>query len=233
MADDNPRIHPSLKQLVFVPGLITLAVTILRLTGELQHWSKPFFNPEVGGPWSIVGIAWLAPIFGVYFAVKLSLAGEGPRSVWRAAGYAALAVVVIYGLGFAGSRLHIGSSIQGRLVYIWAASAVAALVTLPGWPALFKTVLAYAYSARIPVAVVMYFAFLRNWGTHYDALPSDMPAGAGFWSKFLWLGFFPQMIFWVGYTIVTGMLFGSVAALLVRAFRLMRGQAENVTVHAR
>ncbi len=48
---------------------------------------------------------------------------------------------------------------------IWSAFALAAIVTLPGWPALFKTLLAYGYAARIPVAIVMFFAFRGNWAS--------------------------------------------------------------------
>ena len=39
----------SIKKLILVPALITLAVTLLRLTGELMHWSKALFNPAAGG----------------------------------------------------------------------------------------------------------------------------------------------------------------------------------------
>ncbi len=34
--------------------------------------------------------------------------------------------------------------------------------------------------------------------------------------RFLWLAFFPQFIFWVGFTVVIGSLSGSVATLLLR-----------------
>ena len=54
----------STKHLIFVPAILSLAVTLLRLVGELEHWSKTLFNPEVGGLGALVGITWLAPIFG-------------------------------------------------------------------------------------------------------------------------------------------------------------------------
>ena len=56
----------SIKKLILVPALITLAVTLLRLTGELMHWSKALFNPAAGGGGALVGIAWLVPVFGIY-----------------------------------------------------------------------------------------------------------------------------------------------------------------------
>ena len=65
----------------------------------------------------------------------------------------------------------------------------------------------------------MFFAFRYNLGTHYDAVPRDLPAGIGFWPKYLWLAFFAQLIYWVATTIVIGMLFGTIAAGLARLMR--------------
>jgi hypothetical protein len=56
----------SIARLIFVPSAITLAVTLLRLIGELQHWSPVLFNPAPGGGGAIMGITWLVLIFGVY-----------------------------------------------------------------------------------------------------------------------------------------------------------------------
>lgn len=58
--------------LILVPALISLGVTILRLVGELKNWSPLLFNPEAGGGGALVGIAWLVPIFGIYFGLKLA-----------------------------------------------------------------------------------------------------------------------------------------------------------------
>jgi len=225
MADFPSGNRSSMLQLVLVPGVITLAVTLLRLLGELLNWPKVFFNPVAGGPWSIIGITWLAPIFGIYFAARLSLCGQAPASAWRAMGCAILAVFVIVALSYLGSVLHMQKTFTGRLIYIWMVTAIAALLSLPGWPALFKAMLAYAYAARIPVAVLMFFAFRGNWGTHYDALPSDLPPGYGLLAKYLMLGFLPQLIFWVGYTVVSGMLLGSITAAVLR---LIRGAPQKV-----
>ncbi len=201
-----------IKRLILVPALVTLAVTAARLAGELLHGPGRFFNSEPGGPWSIVGIIWLAPIFGIYFALKLAAHGQGPKSLGRAVGFALLSVAVVLAFSFVGALLHLQQNFRGRLLYGWTGVAVAALVTLPGWAALFRTLVAYAYAARVPVAVLMFLAFWRDWGTHYDAVPPDFPDGLGLMAKYLWLGFFPQLIFWVGLTVLAGMLFGSLAA---------------------
>lgn len=213
-ADPNSRFPTA--RLILVPSLITLAVTLLRLVGELRHWSKAWFNPEAGGPWSIVGITWLAPVFGIYFAMKLAQSGEGPTSVGRAIGFAILGAAVMVGSAPLSVMLQVNRSFYGRLLFFWIALALAAVATLPGWPALFKTLLAYGYAARIPVAIAMFCALRGHWGTHYDAPPPDVPVGMGLWLKYLWLGFFPQLIMWVGFTIVAGMLFGSLAGAVAR-----------------
>lgn len=74
----------TISRLILIPAAITLAVTLLRLIGELQHWSPTLFNSEAGGPGSLIGITWLAPIFGIYFALKLSKSGAGPERIGRA-----------------------------------------------------------------------------------------------------------------------------------------------------
>jgi len=219
MQNTDPAVRPSITQLILVPALISLAVTLLRLAGELAHWSQKYFNTEVGGGGALVGITWLAPIFAMYFAVRSLRAGAGPRSAWRALGFALLGVVLIVGGGRLGSMLPGLSGFYGRLMYIWAVFVLAALVTLPGWPALFKVQLAYAYAARIPVVVVMFIAFQQGWLTHYSAAPRDTPAGMTLWPKFLWLGFVPQLTFWVAFTMVTGMLFAGIAAVIARLYQ--------------
>jgi hypothetical protein len=168
---------------------------------------------------SLVAILWLAPLFGIYFALKLSAHGQHPASAWGAIALAVLAALVIL---FLPGLLPFKFGFPGRLLYEWSIVVLAAIVTLPAWPALCRTLLAYAYAARIPIAILMFFAYRYHLDTHYDAVPGDLPAGIGFWSKYLWLAFFAQLIFWVATTIVIGMLFGTVAAGIAR---LARGPA--------
>ena len=63
-----------------MPAVITLAVTLLRLVGELQGWSPLLFNREAGGGGALVGISWLVPVFGAWFGWKLA----GPARARRA-----------------------------------------------------------------------------------------------------------------------------------------------------
>jgi hypothetical protein len=100
-------------------------------------------------------------------------------------------------------------------LYLWSILAVGALITLPAWRVLFRVQLAYAYAARIPVAILMFFAIRGNWGTHYDVAPPNV-GFLNYFTKYLWIGFFPQLVFWVAFTMVSGMLFGSVTAVVMR-----------------
>ena len=80
----------SIRQLVLVPTLLTLAVTVLRLLGELRGSHGPWFDKDSG----IVGITWLPPIFGFYFALKLWRRGERPQRVGRAFALGLLGVLL-------------------------------------------------------------------------------------------------------------------------------------------
>jgi hypothetical protein len=212
MAQPDSVSKLGIRGLIVIPAVITLAITLLRLAGELAHGPSALFNRAPGGPWAIVGIIWLVPVIGVYFALKLTSRGERPRSLLRAIGFPFLAVVIIYILSFAGSRINVQQHFRERLIYGYTTFALAAFVTWPGWPSLFRVLVAYAYSARLPVAVVTFFALWRQWGTHYDAAPLDMPGGASLFIRYLGLGIFTQLVFWVAVTVVVGMFFGGLAA---------------------
>jgi hypothetical protein len=198
-------------RLVLIPSIITLVVTLLRAMGELQHWSPALFNSSPGGGGALVGITWLVPIFGIYFALKLSAAGEGLVRVGKASGLAVLGVALMAG----GSFVVVAPEINfpGKVVVGVLLIVAAAVLQFKSWPALSKVLLAYAYAARIPVAIVMFFAIRGNWGTHYDALPPGIPE-MSFWSKYVQFGLFPQLIFWVAFTVVVGTLFGCIATAI-------------------
>lgn len=203
-------------QLILVPTLISLAVTLWRLTGELLKWSTRYFDPAPGGGGSLIGITWLAPVFGIYFALKLTRDGRARRARLRPIAFALAGVLVAAPFVFAADRiLPLQSmSFNGFLLVLWTSMALGAVLQLPGWPGLFKVLAAYAYAARIPVAVVYFLAMRGNWGTHYDVAPANVPE-MSFWPRYLWLGLFPQLIFWVGFTILVGSFFGSVVAAVL------------------
>jgi hypothetical protein len=180
--------------------------------GELQNWSPVLFGKGPGGGGAIVGISWLPIIFGIYFALKLSGAGAGPASLGRTFAFWCLGLVLLVSGGYLGfSAFQSNSAVKGLAAAALMAGAF--VVPLWGWSSLAKVLLAYAYAARIPVLVVMFFAFRGNWGTHYDALPPGF-VSKGFVSDFLNLAVFPQMFLWIAFTVLVGTLFGAVATAI-------------------
>jgi hypothetical protein len=69
------------------------------------------------------------------------------------------------------------------------------------------------------VAVIMFFAMLGNWGTHYDYVGMPPQFSMPLVSRYLWLAFFPQLFAWVAFTITVGTLSGAAATLLLRPGR--------------
>jgi hypothetical protein len=200
----------SIKKLILVPAVITLAVTLLRLTGERMHWSKALFNPTAGGGGAIVGIAWLVPVFGIYFGLKLARAGLAPAAVGPAIGYSFLGFAVMPALGFAAVKLGLSPQGFGAFAVFIVLAIVGAVIAYRGWPALGRTLLAYGLAARVPVAIVMLVAILGNWGTHYDVAPPNFPAMSPI-AKWLLIGLLPQLTIWIWFTIAVGGLFGVIA----------------------
>src|SRR5262249_1961560 len=147
---------PSLKSLILVPSVITLAVTLLRLIGELQNWSPVFFSRAAGGAGAIVGISWLPPIFGAYFAYKLARTGPAPGA-GRVIGYAALAIAVGAG-GIFGSMRLLRENRNAQFLVLIVVFVIGGAIAYQGWSTLGKTLFAYGLAARIPVALVMLVA---------------------------------------------------------------------------
>lgn len=211
-SDSNVNV----KQLILIPSVITLAVTLLRLIGELQHWPTALFNRSAGGGGAIIGIAWLAFVFGVYFALKLSAAGEAPTSAGRTVGHALLGVALVFGgtvLIAPADATNIrfpGKELVGLVMMVGGA-----VLPFFVWPALSKVLIAYGYAARIPVLIIMYFSIKGNWDTHYSLGPPGVEFSS-FWSKFIQIAVLPQMTFWVAFTIVAGTLAGGMAVAVPR-----------------
>jgi len=211
--------------MILVPAVITLAVTLLRLFGELQGWSTVLFN-RGDRPFSpsLVGIVWLVPVFGAWFGWKLTRSGSGPGSLGRAFGLAFAALAVLPLAAFLAPKAGIVTEHLWRpdvpltesftiLSVFVVAFFVGIAIGILAWPALGRTLLAYGLAARIPIALLMLVAMLGNWGTHYDARPTYQMGALGWWVA---IGLAPQLSFWMWYTIVFGALFGIVAAAVAR-----------------
>jgi hypothetical protein len=209
MADANSASRLSIWRVVLVPTVLTLAITLLRLAGELRGWPRPWFDPDRG----IVGITWLPPIFGIYFAWMLWHAGQRPERITRA-----------FALGLLGCLLnevveatvfrYAPISIFSALLILWGVAVVSAFLQYLAWPALFRTLIVYGFGARIPTVIITYLALRGHWGTHFDYRPG--PQTLGFWPRFLWFGLFEELIYWVSFTVATGSLTGSLAAAVAK-----------------
>jgi hypothetical protein len=207
--------HPGVStgRLILGPALISLAITLLRLIGELNHWSPTFFNRAAGGPGALVGIVWLVPILGVYFALALDEAGLGPERRGRALGFALAGIGLYFALAAGMARLS--APLVVRLVFFNVAGALCAGVAYRGWPALGRTLAAYGLAARVPVALIALLAISGNWGTHYELGPPGFPE-MSLLPKWLTVGLMPQLVFWIAFTVVVGSLCGGLALLFPR-----------------
>jgi hypothetical protein len=179
-----------------------VAITLLRLVGELRGWSPAHFSRLPGGGLATVGITWLIPIVGLFVGWRLGRAGHRPESTARAAWQPLAALAVAWGVAAALGRVaHTGWTSNFLLWGV--ASIVAVTIAYLAWPAAGTALLAYAGAARGFVAVVMALAIAREWGTHYDAVPPGFPYMARL-PRFLLIGLLPQMTIWVGLTVAIG-----------------------------
>lgn len=207
---------PSTKSLVLVPAIITLAVTLLRLAGELMGWSPVLFTRTAGGTGAIVGIVWLVPVFGFLFARKLAESEPAPKAL-AVIGNALLAIAVMVVCGvMAVGVLKLSQNAQFGVFLV--AGIVAGWIAYRAWPRLGQVLLAYGLAARIPVIIVMLFAIYANWGTHYDVSPPNFPEMAPL-PKWLLIGVMPQLFLWVPFTMFIGALCGGLALLVPGSHR--------------
>jgi hypothetical protein len=200
--------------LILWPAVITLAITLLRLFGELSGWSKALVNPAAGGAGALIGISWLPIVLGPYFAWKLAQQGKGPANAWKTAGLALAAIAIAIGM-------FVGAQKLGPMAFVGAFFVSLALAFIPwkSWPELARTLFAYALAARVPVVIVMLIAILGNWGTHYDVLPPDPPPmllSAGPLARWFWIGLLPQMTIWIANTVLVGTLLGAALVALAK-----------------
>ncbi len=206
---NETKIRVSTWNLILVPAVISLAVTLLRLYGELKHWPKPWFSNIAGGGGAIVGISWLPFIFGPYFALKLARAGSRPAGNLKLILMALLGVVMAIG----GAVVAFSPPLSiTRFVLGLISMSVGTLLQFYPWPLLARVLLAYAYSARLPVALLMLAAIYGKWGTHYDVLPPGYAGPTGTLVEWTFIGLIPQLLFWIGFTVTTGVFAGSIAA---------------------
>lgn len=196
--------------LIKIPAVITLAITIARFAGELRGLPKWLASAELGGGAALLGITWLVPVFGIYLAIKLVRAGEGPSSFGRAWGIWVASLALFVGGAFPSARWP--NSILAYTVTMLIAAA-AFEVAIYGWKSYANALIGYGLAARIPVAIVMAIATYGGLKTHYSAYPPALNS-LGTNGKYLLGGLLTQLTAWIAFTVVVGALFGLPAAMI-------------------
>ena len=203
-----------LRNLILVPAIITLAVSCLRLMGELMGWSETLFGRAAGGGLSLIGIAWLVPIFGIYYGWQLTKMGKPTRSPGKLIGFSLLSFIILA----AATRTLMATlaSFPTFMLSLIAGFSIGTMFLLrSSWPELFRTLLFYGFAARVPVILIMFLAIMGNWGTHYDSPPPELE-GMHWSLEWVITGLIPQATVWIWYTVVVGGLFAGLAALVLR-----------------
>ena len=206
--------QPNPWRLVLWPAVLTLAITVLRLTGELLDWTPALFNRSVGGGGAVVGIIWLIPLFGAYFGHRLASQTPGAPPIGRALGWDLTALAVLASFLALGFSRPTASASQFLAIGVgsWAAIAVA----WRAWPQLVATLLGYGLLARLPVTIVILLGILGDWKTHYDSPPPGLPEMGGI-ARWIAIGVIPQLTLWMAVTVVLGLLVAAPAAGLAAA----------------
>lgn len=209
----SEQARPGILRLVLVAGAITLAITGVRLWGELEGWDERWFARSAGGGAAIVGISWLVILFGFLFGRRLAQNGRRPAS----AGKALLLPLLGFGVPIATMmvcRQVLDLPFADCVLPFFASAWVGALLALLAWPTLFAVNLLYGILARAPVVAVTYWAVAQGWDTHYTKPAPDSPPMQGNELAF-WLSA-AQVGFWIPFTITIGGMFGALGAVLTR-----------------
>ena len=214
---------PGVLRLVLVPALLTLAITVVRLVGQIQGWSPAIFGkPEAGGGGALLGISWLIFLFGLWFGIRLARSGAGPKSPGKTLLLALVAIGVVFG-GMAALQAtevmwfpdeeHPGE--PRGLPWMLGLMALGCLISAMAWGRAALVLFVYGLLARIPVVIVTLIALGQDgWNTHYTKIPPFFTNIAeADRTGFLLL---PQLTFWPALTVLFGTAMASIGALLFR-----------------
>lgn len=203
---------------ILIAGLLTLLISLVRLVGELQHWSPKFFPAVAGGQGGFVGIVWLIPIVGFLVGRKLKQLGKGPGSSVFVLVAVLLGLGAIGGLGYQSMQFEEAAKVKQFFLYVIYGAAGGALLVLLAWPRAFLALLGYGIFARGPVIGIQYLMIHLNGDTpktHYElAHPKMGVMTAAERAQGLMLA---QAGIWIPLTIILGALFALLGAFTARA----------------
>ena len=215
---------------ILIPGILTLAVTVVRLVGELQGMDPALFGVEPGGTAtpaipgeaapmpSLVGIFWLMPIVGAYFALRLRRSGDSPAHRGKALLFALLGAALFGGSAAAG-LYALGPEVNNAafpwfLVVLALVGILAMLVCRAGWPSLFRLTFTYGLLARVPIVILTYILCFEAAGTHYEKVAPMAPTDLTTLARATWLSV-AQIGVWVPLTVLFGGLAGALTAFII------------------
>jgi hypothetical protein len=201
---------------IVVGALLSLGLLLLRLYGELHGWSPLLFSREAGGGFALVGIAWLVPLLGIWYAMRLQELGRTPAKMGRALLLSFIGLLLLAAPGPVVADPNSTIPPFGKIALLNTSVIVGATLAFVGWKELGRSLVAFGYLSRIPVVVVMYVAMQQNWGTHFEKGMPGLPE-MEFFPRWLVISVVPQFVTWIGFTVIIGTLFGSLFALLHRA----------------
>lgn len=186
-------------------AMLTTAVTALRLFGELQRWNEWLWNRQASGGGALLGIGWLIPIFGIWFARTLVRDGHAPVDRARARRWCGLGVAGV-AIVFTAAKLLLPVTV-GTFVFVIASLPLCAAAAFVAWPALARVLLVYALLARLPILAITALAVAGNWGTHYEQLAPGSPPMADALRTLVLCG--AQLGIWLPLTLLVGGLAGA------------------------
>ena len=210
-----PASGSSMKGPIFFAALVSLGLTLLRLYGELHGWSPLLFSRDAGGRFALVGIAWLVPLLGIWFALRLQEQGRTPARSGRALLLSFVGLVLLAAPGPIVGDPDSSIPPSGKIALLNGSVLVGAALAFVGWKELGRSLVAFGYLSRLPVVVVMYVAMQKNWGTHFEKGMPGLPE-MEFFLKWLVIAVLLQFVTWICYTVIVGSLFGALTAVLHR-----------------
>lgn len=201
-------------RLLLWPSLLTLAISIARLTSEVQGW----LTTASGGRGLPLGITWCVFVFGAWFGRRTSVAGAAPR-VAKPWSWALLALLATAGTVAYGFRPLVGADrSEATFALVRQAVLAAVLVAVVGgltmfvvWPRLAGAMLLYGLGARGTVLAITWLSKHQGWDTHYTKFGPPGIERETMAETMLSAGL-AQIGFWVPFTVIGGVLAGSLVA---------------------
>lgn len=193
--------------------LLTLAISLLRLWGEVAGWA----TNASGGRFLPLGITWLVFVCGAWFGRRLADDGHPPRTR-RAWLWSLLALLTMLGVAIRGFA-PLAKAEPNDATFALLRAAVLRAISVAGiagaamfavWPALARQLLVYGLLARGTVLAMTWLGKHMGWNTHYTKFGPMGIEREGIGETLFSAGI-AQIGFWVPFTIVGGVLAGSLA----------------------